>query len=141
LAVESEFLRYADERGLPVVVVQPAIVYGPFIESWTMWPVQQLRCGQVVLPDDGGGLCNAVYVDGVVDALVLAAQKDEAVGERLLISGDSPVTWRQFYAAYERALGIQSVVLMATEEIHRIARSNLRSLRRDPLCKAKAIGE
>ena len=49
-----------------------------------------------------------------------------------MISGDSPVTWRQFYAAYERALGIQSVVLMATEEIHRIARSNLRSLRRDP---------
>ena len=132
LAVENEFLRYAEEYGLPVVILQPTIVYGPFTKSWTMWPVQALRNARLVLPDGGDGLCNAVYVDDVVDALILAAQTDEVVGERFLISGDSPVTWREFYAAYERTLGIQSIALMPTEEIHRIACPNPRRLRRDP---------
>lgn len=137
LAVERELLRYADEHSLPVVVIQPTIVYGPFSKPWTIGPVGQLRTGRVVLPDDGGGLCNAVYVDDVVDALILAAQKDEAMGERFLISGAAPVTWREFYAAYERVLGVQSVIMMPAEEIERIAYrngtpSNLRLLWRNP---------
>lgn len=137
LAVETELLRYAHEHSLPLVVIQPTIVYGPFSKPWTIGPVRQLRSGRVVLPDDGAGLCNGVYVDDVVDALILGAQKDRAVGERFLISGPAPVTWREFYAAYERALGIQSVVLMAAEEIQRIARqdgviSGLRLFWRDP---------
>lgn len=132
LAVESELLRYADGQGLPVVVVQPTIVYGPFTKSWTMLPVQALRNTRLALPDGGDGLCNAVYVDDVVDALILAAQNDGVIGERFLISGDSPVTWREFYAAYERALGTQSVVLMTTEEILGIGQANPRWLWRDP---------
>ena len=137
LAVEREVLRYADEHGLRAVVLQPTIVYGPFSAAWTMWPLQQLRTGQVVLPDNGGGLCNAVYVDDVVDAIILAAQSDAAVGERLLVSGAAPVTWRGFFGAYERMLGVEAVTLRPSEELGRLARadgvsSGLALLRHDP---------
>ena len=138
LAVERLLLEYGDEHGLPVVVLQPTIVYGPFARSWTVAPVMRLRAGRLALPDNGG-LCNAVYVDDVVDALILAAQRDEAVGERFLISGPDTVTWREFYAAYERMLGTKSVVLMPAEEIGRINQrdngvtSNIKMLRQDPI--------
>ena len=52
---------------------------------------------RIALPAAGLGLCNAVYVDDVVSALMLAAEHDAAIGEMFLISGSTPVTWREFY--------------------------------------------
>jgi len=120
LAVERAMLQYVEQYGLPVVVMQPTIVYGPFSKPWTIAPVKQLRTGWVVLPDSGTGLCNAVYVDDVVDALILAAEREEALGERFLVSGPEPVTWREFFGAYERILGVQSVISKPIGEIERV---------------------
>lgn len=124
LAIEQRLLRQVRDAGLPAVAVQPTIVYGPFSTPWTVSPVRRLRTGRLALPSDRDGLCNAVYVDDVVDALILAAEKPAVVGERFLISGPAPVTWRAFYAAYEHMLGVQSVVLMPTHEIEQMARRN-----------------
>jgi nucleoside-diphosphate-sugar epimerase len=136
LALERELLRFCRERALPVTILQPTIVYGPFSVPWTLAPVRSLRTGRVVLPDNGG-LCNAVYVDDVVDALLLAADAEGAIGERLLISGPEPMTWHAFYSAYERMLGVESVVLMPQGEIAGLAPADsrgpsLRLLSRDP---------
>ena len=65
---------------------------------------------RVVLPRGGLGICNAVYVDDVVSALMLAADCVAAVGESFLVSGASSVTWREFYGAYEKMLGRTAVV-------------------------------
>ena len=62
-------------------------------------------------------LCNAVYIDDVVQALMLAASEDKAVGEAFLISEEEPVTWREFYGAYERMLGVESTISMNLREI------------------------
>lgn len=106
------------KNGLQATIVQPAIVYGPYGEVWTERPVQMLLQGILVLPTPGDGICNAVYVDDVVHALILAAQADEAVGETMLISGSEHPTWADFYRAYERALGLEGAVrLMAHDDI------------------------
>ena len=57
-----------------------------------------------------GGLCNAVYVDDVVSAALLAAESNAAAGEQFIISGDPPVTWRQFYGGYETMLKAKAVM-------------------------------
>jgi nucleoside-diphosphate-sugar epimerase len=137
LATENEVLRYAAERSVAAVVIQPTLVYGPFLDYWTMQELKHLREGKVVLPAGDLGLCNAVYVDDVVDALLLAVETPEAVGERFLISSEEPVPWRDFYEAYERALGVDAVTLMPLDEIERLNRkttagANLRMLLRDP---------
>ena len=117
LAVEEFLLGQSREGGVPTVVLQPTIVYGPFSRPWTLAPVSKLRNGRVVLPSDRDGLCSAVYIDDVVDALLLAAERDAAVGERFLISGPDSVTWNDFYGAYEEMLGTRSRVWMTTREI------------------------
>lgn len=137
LAVERELVRYSDERSLPLVVVQPVPIYGPFAPAWTVQTVRQLRTGRVVLPDDGAGLCNTVYIDDVVDALILAAQKNEAIGESFLVSGPTPVTWREYYAKYEEILGMRSVTLVPGDELEKLVRRNsvtsrLQRIRRSP---------
>jgi nucleoside-diphosphate-sugar epimerase len=112
------------QRGsrLPVTIVQPTIVYGPFAGAWTHMAIDQLKKGKVILVDGGTAICNAVYIDDVIDALILAATRSEAIGESFLISGESPVTWAAFYAAFEKILGIQGTNSMSSEELNEIRR-------------------
>jgi nucleoside-diphosphate-sugar epimerase/choline dehydrogenase-like flavoprotein len=107
LGLEAELMRAVREDGLPAAILQPTIVYGPHSRPWTDAPADMLRFGTVVLSDAGQGICNAVYVDDVVRAMVLAATDDRAVGERFLISGPRPISWAQFYAEIAKAVGAE----------------------------------
>ena len=120
--IERLLLDLHRTRGLPVTILQPAIVYGPHGSIWTTPLLDQVRSMRVVLPSGGRGLCNAVYVDDVVCALILAADCDAAVGESFLVSGASSVTWREFYGAYEKMLGRTAVVDLDEAQL-RIAES------------------
>jgi nucleoside-diphosphate-sugar epimerase len=71
----------------------------------------------VVLVNGGEGFCNAVYVDDVVDAILLAATRQAALGETFLISGEEPVTWREFYRAFEDLLQCKGTTTMSEAEI------------------------
>jgi nucleoside-diphosphate-sugar epimerase len=105
------------KSGLPVVIVQPTLVYGPYSTAWTLGPVQNLKTGLVPLVNGGAGLCNAVYVDDVVDAMIQSATEPGVNGETFLISGPSPVTWREFYEAFESILGVKSTVDVPVETV------------------------
>jgi nucleoside-diphosphate-sugar epimerase len=106
--VEAALLRSHSERGLQVVILQPTIVYGPFSAPWTDRPVERLLTKRLALP--AGGVCNPVYVDDVVQAMLLARSEGSAVGERFLITGPDCVSWREFYAAFESILGVSRIV-------------------------------
>lgn len=108
--IELLLLEMHRTRGLPVTIIQPTIVYGPRGSYWTTEPLEQVRSMRIALPAGGLGLCNAVYVDDVVSALTLAAECDAAVGEAFLISGPAPVTWREYYGAFENMLQKKAVI-------------------------------
>ena len=110
--VEKFLAQMFVEKGVPVVILQPTIVYGPYGAAWTEGPLKQLKTGLVPLVDGGEGLCNAVYVDDVVDAMFTAALAEDIDGETILVSGAQPVTWRDFYAAFEAIIGQKSTVDM-----------------------------
>ena len=98
--------------------------------------MRQLLSGQVFLPDDGQGFCNPVYVDDVVDAMILASEEDAAVAETFMISGPTPVQWKDFYSAFEQALGVRGQVHVPVDEIENLNQSIIQKVRltiRDPL--------
>jgi len=105
LELEKNLLDAVHERGLRGTILQPTIVYGPFSKPWTINPAEQLMLDTLVLPNRGEGLCNALFVDDLVDALLLAATRPEAVGERFIVSGPDAVTWSEFYEAFAQAVG------------------------------------
>lgn len=105
LELEKDLLDAVRQRGLRGTILQPTVVYGPFSKPWTINPAEQLMLDTLVLPDRGEGVCNALFVDDLVDALLLAATRPEAVGERFIVSGPDAVTWSEFYEAFARAVG------------------------------------
>jgi nucleoside-diphosphate-sugar epimerase len=151
LDAEEIVREYIDKHGLPAVILQPTIVYGPNSLIWTAGLLSSLRKERHILVDRGDGFCNAVYVDDVADAIVLAAVRDEVVGESFLISGAQPVTWRDFYASYEKMLGISATIAMSAAEAEAydvknrnrgpsIFTEGLSILRQDPILRQRLIG-
>lgn len=128
-AAQRQILRMVREDGLEATVVQPTIVYGPFSRHWTDRPADMLLGGVAALPSPGDGVCNAVYVDDLAQALMLAATRSAAVGETFLISGAEHPTWLDFYRAYESALGLDGAIrLMRYDDIERRIRASDRTL-------------
>lgn len=140
-AAERLVLDLYRQDGLPVVVLQPTTVYGPFCKPWTLQPIKDLKTGLVPLVNGGGSYCNAVYIDDVVDAMILAATQPDVLGEIFLISGEKPISWKTFYSAFEAALGMRATVDISEEKLVEMQRkqahsasatSRLLDLARDP---------
>lgn len=90
----------AGRRGaIETVVLRPTIVYGPW--SFFVTPiVQDARNGFISLVDGGSGICNAVYVDDVCEAILAALVRDDANGGVFLLNGDDRMTWRSFITTF-----------------------------------------
>jgi nucleoside-diphosphate-sugar epimerase len=90
---------YHKKHGLPVVVFRPPIIYGPFGAYWTARIVQEIQTG-AILVNNGSGAANLIYVDNLIDAVILAMEKDAANGEAFNVVDDDGLTWGQVYKAY-----------------------------------------
>lgn len=95
----------APAGGFELVVLRPAIVYGPRSPF-----VAQVRhdaaAGRLTLIDGGRGTCNAVYVGDVCTAILqaLAAPEGRVNGKAFFITGDTPVTWADFVLAFAQGV-------------------------------------
>lgn len=120
--LRAEKIAFASK--VPVAVLQPTAVYGPYGGVWTEKVLQALQGGRQILVDGGEGLANAVYVDDLVTAMLLAAVAPGAAGESFLISGPEAVSWKTFYGYFERMVGggPRTVSLSAAEALEHYKR-------------------
>lgn len=116
LDAERTAVQYSRSGRVPVAILQPTAVYGPYGGVWTIQQIEELKSGRMILVNGGDGLANAVYVDDLVSAMLLAAVKDEAVGEAFLISGPEAVTWRELYGRFAAMLGGGERTVSMTED-------------------------
>ncbi|MCG3173670.1 MAG: 2-alkyl-3-oxoalkanoate reductase [Myxococcota bacterium] len=86
-------------------VARVASAYGPGSHNWTVRPVKLLREGRMFLIEDGEGLNNHVYVDNLVDGLVLCATHPAAAGETFILSDGVATAWKEFFGYYQRMTG------------------------------------
>ena len=90
---------------LACTIVRPGDVYGPGSRPWTLWPVEELAKGRLLLPAMGRGVLSPVYVDNLVDGIVLAATREEGVGQTFTLTDGVGVTTADFFGHYARLLG------------------------------------
>lgn len=96
----EQIVQAAHDRGdLQVVILRPTVVYGPR-GHFVMQIIDEARTGKVTRFDGGNGICNAVYVDDVCDAIDAALVRPQAIGEAMFVNGDAPVTWGDFITAF-----------------------------------------
>jgi nucleoside-diphosphate-sugar epimerase len=91
----EKLVQKAIDKGLPGIILRPTVVYGPH-SPFVIRVARDARGGAVSLIDDGAGVCNAVYVDDVCDAVYAALHSDPALGKAMFINADRAVTWRDF---------------------------------------------
>lgn len=107
--VESEKLavEYQRRHGVPVVVLRPGFVYGP--RDRTVFPklIEALKQGQVRYLGNGEKAMNTIYVGNLVDAVFLAIEKPDAVGQTYNLTDDEAVSKRRFMEAIADLTGLE----------------------------------
>lgn len=99
-------VRQEFSRGLAGVILRPTIVYGPY-GPFVINVINRAREGVITLIDDGAGICNAVHVDDVCDAVYAALHSDKALGKAFFINGDRAVTWREYNLTFAHMVSPQ----------------------------------
>ncbi len=97
---------YARARSAPITVIRPATIYGPGGKN-NLVRVGVKKGRYNIIFGDGGSIMPLVYVDNVVDALVLAARRDAAIGRAYNIVDDDRITQRDYIRRMGAALGLQ----------------------------------
>lgn len=87
--------------GAPIVIIRPGDVYGPGSEPWVERPVRMMRSHQMFLVDGGTGHFGHVYVDNLIDGMLLALSKQAALGRTYILTDTEQ---RTTFAAYFRRL-------------------------------------
>jgi len=94
-------------RGLPVTVIRPSIVYGPFSRTWTVEMALRLQSGNWgIFRGRADGLCNMLYVSDLVAGILLILQEDSAVGKAFNLNGPETPTWNEYFQRLGAALGL-----------------------------------
>jgi nucleoside-diphosphate-sugar epimerase len=109
IAAENAVWATYQKKKLPVIVIRPANVYGPHSNPWTIRPMRLVNSGQMVLINEGTGICNYVYIDNLLDATIAATKRDQSVGEVYLISDGIGAPWKEFFGYYARMAGMGNI--------------------------------
>ncbi|MEJ5225894.1 MAG: NAD-dependent epimerase/dehydratase family protein, partial [Anaerolineales bacterium] len=92
-------------HGTPLVVVRPGNVYGPGSPQWVQAALNELRRGTPSLIGGGQADANLVYVENLMEALMLAASNPAAVGRAYNVADGFGVTWLQYFGDLARLGG------------------------------------
>ncbi|MEJ2710008.1 MAG: NAD-dependent epimerase/dehydratase family protein [Anaerolineales bacterium] len=104
LAGELAALRYFNEHQLPVSVVRPGAIYGPgdmrFLKLF-----RSINRGWFRMIGTGDIHYHLVYIDDLLDGMVLASEKPDIAGEVFIIAGESPICVRELVHIIADTLG------------------------------------
>jgi nucleoside-diphosphate-sugar epimerase len=104
-AAEAEVRGVERSRGLEVVILRPATVYGPRSKDVVGDMARAIRSRQMILIDGGRAVAGLSYVDNVADATVLSLGNDAAAGQAFNLTDGLDVTWKQFLSDLADGLG------------------------------------
>lgn len=117
--------KLAKDLGMSWVVVRPAEVYGPRAMEWSVSMLELVKKRVPVVIGGGEGQVHPIYIDNVVDGLLLVGSREAAEGEIFNMTGPA-CTWKRFFQYYGRMSGrrlwgiplwLGKVLAMANETI------------------------
>lgn len=104
---ESEQLvrSYIDNNKFPATILRPGFIYGPRDRTVLPRITERLHIGGFKFLGTGNTLLNNTYVGNLVDAVFLALEKDEHIGEVFNITDGKLVTKREFISSIASLAG------------------------------------
>jgi UDP-glucose 4-epimerase len=115
LAGEYMAHSYFDEYGLPATTVRPFNIYGPGqvgVGAIHTFTVRALAGDDLVIHGEGSQIRAWCYIDDMIQALLLALERDEAIGETFNVGNSrSTVTVLDLAERIKRLTGSESEIV------------------------------
>jgi nucleoside-diphosphate-sugar epimerase len=89
-----------------VIVIRPGDVYGAGSVPWVIRPVSMMLRGMFLLPGRGRGIINHVYVDNLIDAVLLAVKK-RAFGRAFNVTDGVATTNAEYFGRLAQLAGLK----------------------------------
>ena len=99
--------RMIAEEGLPAVIIRPGTFFGPGDELHFGRIADRIRAGRWIVIGSGENALPLVCTTDVVHGLLLALDREGAVGNAYNITNDRPLTQREFLDAIAREIGAE----------------------------------
>ena len=107
VAGEKIVLTHMAEGQLPIVVFRPGGIYGPgdlrFLKLF-----KAIKKGRFVMLGSGEVLYQMIYIDDLIDGILLCGTKDLAIGRVYILTGEEPVTLNQLVEIIAHTLGVST---------------------------------
>ncbi len=110
IASEHAVLQAHAAGCIDCTVIRPTDVYGPGSRPWVTIPVESIRDNKFILPAHGQGRFSPVYIDNLIDGMVLAAEHEAGKGQIFNIGDGVDLTASEFFSHYYQFLGIHKPV-------------------------------
>lgn len=104
---EAEVLlgRHMEAHGLPALILRPGFMYGAGDRHVVPRVIERIAAGKMKLVGSGQKVLNNTYVGNLVDAIMLALDNDDALGETFNIRDQRLVTRVEFVGAIAAYMG------------------------------------
>jgi len=95
------------KKGLPATILRPAAIYGPGDPERFLMIFRRVASGLFPMFGDGKTLYHPLYIDNLVDALVLSMDAGKGLGEAYLIADDEYVEIEDLVRRIARAMNTE----------------------------------
>jgi nucleoside-diphosphate-sugar epimerase/SAM-dependent methyltransferase len=102
--LEGEKLVLSFQNKLPVTVIRIPEVYGPG-DRRLLKLFKVIRKNRFFMIGNGKNLHHLIYIDDLIDAFLMTAEKDDALGKVFLVAGEKPVTSNEMVETIAKHLG------------------------------------
>lgn len=97
---------------IPTVIIRPPAVYGPGDPQCTIRALKFAQKNLMFLISRGKGFFPHIYIDNLIDALLLATQSDSAAGEIFNLTDGEDTTAGEFFTRLNHIAGKRDIYLI-----------------------------
>ncbi len=93
---EKLVLEYYKNFNLPVTVIRPGFVFGPREKKLIPRLLEKLNQNRLMFIGSGKNKIDVVYIDNLIDAILLAGKNHSCIGQTYNVTNDSGMTLENF---------------------------------------------
>ena len=97
LEAEKVLFHYYEEYSVPIAVLRPPVVYGPGLYEFSLsyLILESVLKRKFVMVGNGNNYISLCYIDNLIHGALLAAVREEAIGEIFIISDAETMTLKE----------------------------------------------
>jgi nucleoside-diphosphate-sugar epimerase len=102
---ESVVREIGEQHHVAYSIIRPGMIYGPGSNTWTATFFRIGKRKPTIFVGDGSGTAYPIYLDDVIDLMLVLAEHPAAAGEAFNCAPDPAPSWREFIGSYSRLAG------------------------------------